>query len=66
MSDLFVMDNMKWMRIEPYLNTIIYIRDGFEKKEAMSESMSQVERTRIYFILENGKMSKNQFNQGDL
>ena len=38
-----------------YLNTIIHIRDGFEKKEAMSESvsesMSELERTRMQIIL---------------
>lgn len=42
-----------------YLNTIIYIRDGFEKKEAMSESMSELmsesmselERVRMQIIL---------------
>lgn len=42
-----------------YLNTIIRIRDGFEKKETMSESMSEsmsksmseLERTRMKVIL---------------
>jgi len=38
-----------------YLNTIIHIRDGFEKKETMSESMSEsmskLERTRMHIIL---------------
>lgn len=33
-----------------YLNTIIHIRDGFEKKETMSESMSELERTRMQII----------------
>lgn len=38
-----------------YLNTIIHIRDGFEKKETMSESMSELmselERARVQIIL---------------
>ena len=38
-----------------YLNTIIHIRDGFEKKEAMSElmseSMSELERARMQVVL---------------
>ena len=34
-----------------YLNTIIRIRDGFEKNETMSESMSELERKRIQMIL---------------
>ena len=42
-----------------YLNTIIHIRDGFEKNETMSESMSEsmselmseLERTRMQIIL---------------
>ena len=43
-----------------YLNTIIYIRDGFEKKDTMSESvsesmselMSKLERSRMQIILD--------------
>lgn len=53
-----------------YLNTIIRIRDGFEKKsemselmsESMSESMSELERTRMQTILiylENNKEIKS-------
>lgn len=34
-----------------YLNTIIHIRDGFEKKETMSELMSELERARMQIIL---------------
>lgn len=34
-----------------YLNTIIHIRDGFERNETMSESMSELERTRMQVIL---------------
>lgn len=34
-----------------YLNTIIHIRDGFEKKAAMSESMSELERARMQVVL---------------
>ena len=38
-----------------YLNTIIHIRDGFERNETMSElmskSMSELERTRMQIIL---------------
>lgn len=34
-----------------YLNTIICIRDGFERKEIMSESMSELERARMQLIL---------------
>ena len=34
-----------------YLNTIIRIRDGFEKEEKMSESMSELERARMQIIL---------------
>ena len=38
-----------------YLNTIIHIRDGFEKKEtmseSMSESMSELERARMQVVL---------------
>ena len=42
-----------------YLNTIIHIRDGFERNEtmselmskSMSESMSELERTRMQIIL---------------
>ena len=38
-----------------YLNTIIHIRDGFEKKETISESMSELmselERERMQIIL---------------
>ena len=34
-----------------YLNTIIHIRDGFEMSESMSESMSQLEKTRMQIIL---------------
>lgn len=38
-----------------YLNTIIHIREGFEKKaamsESMSESMSELERTRMQVVL---------------
>ncbi|MCI9098394.1 MAG: hypothetical protein HFH58_00665, partial [Lachnospiraceae bacterium] len=30
-----------------YLNAIIRIRDGFERKEKMSESMSELERARM-------------------
>lgn len=37
-----------------YLNTIIHIRDGFEKKvampESMSESMSELERARMQVV----------------
>lgn len=33
-----------------YLNTIIHIRDGFEKKESMSESMSELEEARMRVI----------------
>ena len=29
-----------------YLNTIVHIRDGFERNETMSESMSELERTK--------------------
>ena len=35
-----------------YLNTIIHIRDGFDKKEIMSESMSELEIARIQVILQ--------------
>ena len=39
-----------------YLNTIIHIRDGFERNETMSElmakSMSELERTRMQIILQ--------------
>ena len=34
-----------------YLNAIIRIRDGFERKEKMSESMSELERARMQIIL---------------
>lgn len=34
-----------------YLNTIIHIRDAFENKVAMSESMSELERARMQVIL---------------
>ena len=34
-----------------YLNMIIRIRDGFEKEEKMSESMSELERARMQIIL---------------
>ena len=34
-----------------YLNAIIPIRDGFERKEKMSESMSELERARMQIIL---------------
>ena len=34
-----------------YLNTIIHIRGGFEKKVAMSELMSELERTRMQVVL---------------
>ena len=34
-----------------YLNTIIHIRDGFEKKGAMSESMPELERARMQVVL---------------
>jgi ATP-dependent DNA helicase RecG len=34
-----------------YLNAIIRIRDGFERKEKMSESMSELERARMQTIL---------------
>ena len=33
-----------------YLNTMIHIRDGFEKKVAMSESMSELERARMQVV----------------
>ena len=48
-----------------YLNTIIHIRDGFEKKVAMSESMSELmselERARMQVVLEylNGSKKIN-------
>ena len=34
-----------------YLNTIVHIRDGFERNETMSESMSELERTKnkVYY-----------------
>lgn len=35
-----------------YLNTIIHIRDGFDKNEIMSESMSELEIARIQVILQ--------------
>ena len=35
-----------------YLNTIIHIRDGFDKNEIMSESMSELEIARIKVILQ--------------
>ena len=35
-----------------YLNTIIHIRDGFDKNEIMSESMSELEIDRIQVILQ--------------
>ena len=41
-----------------YLNTIIRIRDGFERKEKMSESMSELERTRMRIILTYLETSK--------
>lgn len=34
-----------------YLNAIIHISDGFEKKTTMSESMSELERARIQVVL---------------
>lgn len=34
-----------------YLNAIIRIRDGFERKEIMSESMSELEKARMQIIL---------------
>lgn len=34
-----------------YLNAIIRIRDGFERKEKMSELMSELERARMQIIL---------------
>ena len=41
-----------------YLNTIIYIRDGFETSESMSESMSELEKTRMQIILNYLKVNK--------
>ena len=42
-----------------YLNTIIHIRDGFERKatmsESMSESMSELERARMPIAVKSGK-----------
>jgi ATP-dependent DNA helicase RecG len=35
-----------------YLNTNIRIREGFEIKDTMSESMSELERTRMQIILQ--------------
>ena len=35
-----------------YVNTIIHIRDGFDKNEIMSESMSELEIARIQVILQ--------------
>lgn len=41
-----------------YLNTIIHIRDGFGKKETMSESMSELERARMQIILNYLKINR--------
>jgi ATP-dependent DNA helicase RecG len=42
-----------------YLNTIIRIREGFEIKNKMSESMSKLERTRMRVILQYLNANKN-------
>ena len=41
-----------------YLNTIIHIRNGFEVSESMSESMSELERTRMKIVLKHLKANK--------